>query len=127
MNPGKVLKVPGSMHWDTLGDRSLIFVSNSASFEQVKRLTSPACKRETPLSEMNPTSTQIDPHHIHLWTGSIRIYVSGVCICHPVACDDQNTVFVIEMTVLSHAAPGAALLSAPARSPLVLFSAICND
>ena len=38
-------------------------------------VTSPARKRETPLSEMNPTWTHTSPHHIRLWTCSMCVLV----------------------------------------------------
>jgi hypothetical protein len=87
-------------------------------------LTSPARKRETPLSEMSPTSIQTNPHNIRLWPFCVFNLVLQALLCHPISFHGQNTVLVVLVVVLSRAALGATLVPTPAGSLPTPFSAI---
>ena len=87
-------------------------------------VTSPARKRETPLSEMSPTSIQTNPHNIRLWPFCVFNLVLQALFCHLISIYGQNTVLVVLVVVLSRAALGATVVPTPARSPPTPFSAI---
>jgi hypothetical protein len=90
------------------------------------RVTCITRKREMPLSEMNLTSIQTNPHHIHLWACRVCAIVLQAYLYRPEFFDNQNTVVVVATTVMSCAALGATLVLTPARSLPTPFSAFHN-
>jgi hypothetical protein len=93
-------------------------------------LTCTARNRERPLSEMDPASIQINPHHVCLWSCSVCTLALQAFPCHPASCNNQNTVVVAATTVMSRAALGTTLIPTPARplpTPLSAIYNYCSD
>jgi hypothetical protein len=102
---------------------SLIDIYDFSHEAELLGVTSPARKRETPLSEMSPTSIQTNPHNIRLWPFCVFNLALQALLCHPVYFHAQNTVLAVLVVVLSRAASGATVVPTPARSPPTPFSA----
>ena len=62
-------------------------------------LTSPARKRETPLSEMSPTSIQTNPHNIRLWPFCVFSLVLQGLLYHLISFHGRNTMLVVLVVV----------------------------
>ena len=103
---------------------SLIDIYDFSHEAELLGVTSPARKRETPLSEMSPTSIQTNPHNIRLWPFCLFNLVLQGLLCHLISFHGQNTMLVVLVVVLSRAALGATLVLTPARSLPTPFSAI---
>jgi hypothetical protein len=107
----------------SINSRPLSRIMNKVQ-HMFRYVTSPARKRETPLSEMSPTSMQTKPHNVRLWPFCVFNLVPQALLCRPISFHGQNTVLVVLVVVLSRAALGATLVPTPARSLPTPFSAI---
>jgi hypothetical protein len=83
-----------------------------------RQLTSPACKRETRLSEVSPTSQHLLMAFLRMQSCSPGSPLSSISF------HGQNTAHVVLVVVLSRAALEATLVLISAQSPPIPFSTI---